>query len=179
MWKTALFGMTVVLAIAGTQASYADDRWHDGFGHERLHLTAEDRSALLDARIAALKAGLRLTATQQPNWPAFEQALRNFAKLRSDRMQARSSEPPPGDPIERLDRRATALSQAGAALKQLADTAKPLYQSLDDGQKQRFIILAHFLRRHRHHHRMGFLERGARERSGGDGGDRSWLRENR
>jgi zinc resistance-associated protein len=175
MWKTALIGMTVVLAIARTQASHADDRSHDGFGQERYQLTAEDRSALLDARIAALKAGLRLTVNQQANWPAFEQALRNVAKVRFDRMQARRSEVPSGDPIDRLDRRATALSQVGATLKQLADTAKPLYQSLDDAQKQRFAILTHFLRPHRHHHRMASMDGGSRERLGGDdAGDRSW-----
>ena len=34
--------------------------------------SAEDISAFADARIAALKAGLRLTPDQDKNWPAFE-----------------------------------------------------------------------------------------------------------
>jgi hypothetical protein len=37
------------------------------------------RSAFLDARIAALKAGVRLTPSQEATWPAFEQAVRNMA----------------------------------------------------------------------------------------------------
>src|SRR5271157_1581663 len=106
MWKTALIG-TTVLAIAGSTLSYAQERSRDGLGREHQQLTAEDRSAFLDARIAALKAGLRLNASQQANWPAFEQAVRNIAKVRSDRMQARRTETAPDDPVERLERRAT------------------------------------------------------------------------
>ena len=50
----------------------------------------EDLGAFTDARVAALKAGLRLTPEQEKNWPAFEQAYRNLAKLRTDRFAARS-----------------------------------------------------------------------------------------
>ena len=45
----------------------------------------------------------------------------------------------------RLQRLADALTVRGAALKRLADTLAPLYQSLDDGQKRRFTILARFM----------------------------------
>jgi hypothetical protein len=34
------------------------------------------------------------------------------------------------------------MSERGAALKQIADAAAPLYQSLDEGQKHRFTVLA-------------------------------------
>jgi hypothetical protein len=49
------------------------------------------------------------------------------------------------DPVVRLQRLADAFSLRGAALKRLADTLAPLYQSLDDGQKRHFTILARFL----------------------------------
>jgi zinc resistance-associated protein len=38
--------------------------------------------AFTEARIAALKAGLPLTLDQENNWPQFEQAIRDLAKLR-------------------------------------------------------------------------------------------------
>ena len=46
--------------------------------------------AFTDARVAAIKAGLRLTPEQEKNWPAFEAAYRNLAKLRTDRVAARA-----------------------------------------------------------------------------------------
>ena len=46
----------------------------------------EDRTALTDAHIAALKVGLKLTAAQEKNWPALEAALRDVAKARAARV---------------------------------------------------------------------------------------------
>ena len=103
----------------------------------------EDRAAFADARIAALHAGLRLNADQGKNWPAFEQALRELTQLRADRFVR--DQQPSSDPVMRLQRLADALTVRGAALKRLADTLAPLYQSLDDGQKRRFTILARFM----------------------------------
>src|SRR5262249_42211130 len=47
-------------------------------------LSAEDVGAFADARIASLKAGLKLTAEQEKNWPAVEAAMRDLAKERAD-----------------------------------------------------------------------------------------------
>jgi hypothetical protein len=79
-----------------------------------------------------------LTPEQARNWPAFEQAARDFGKLRMDRRTATRGAQSSADPVERLRRRATAMSDTGAALKKLADATEPLYKSLDDNQKQRF-----------------------------------------
>jgi hypothetical protein len=46
-------------------------------------------------------------------------------------------------PVDRLDRMASRLTQAGAALQKVADAAKPLYASHDDSQKRVFGFLAH------------------------------------
>jgi len=156
MWRAILAAMTALMLI-GTVSVWAQQRPAPGPGPEAQYphreLTPEDRRAFLDARIAALKAGLELTPDQEKNWPTFEQAIRSFAKLRVDHREAMRTATPPADPIERLRRRGEAMTSTGAALKQLADTAQPLYQSLDDGQKRRFQILARHLRPHwRHHH---------------------------
>ncbi len=133
--------------------------WHRWSGRgegERHRLSADDMRAFADARIAALHAGLALRPDQEKNWPPFEQALRAAAKDRIDRVQARQAagegtQPQASDPVERLKRVADAMSRRGAVLKQIADTAAPLYQSLDDGQKNRFRMLARF-----GHHRHGW-----------------------
>ena len=55
-----------------------------------------------EARLAALRAGLALSAEQEKNWPAFEQAARDFGKLRLDRMDAMRGAQPSNDPVERM-----------------------------------------------------------------------------
>jgi zinc resistance-associated protein len=149
MWKTLTAG-TAVLAIAGASLAYAQ-KGPDG--SERAHRwrpSAEDIGALADAKIAAIHAGLKLTAEQEKSWPAVEAALRDLSKQRSDRFAARASadKPAPKDPIERLALRADMMTQTGAALKKLADAADPLYKSLDEGQKHRLMILARLEGRH-------------------------------
>jgi hypothetical protein len=44
------------------------------------------------------------------------------------------------------------MAKTSAALKRVADAGAPLYQSLDDAQKNRFKILARMLRPHHRHH---------------------------
>jgi zinc resistance-associated protein len=160
MWKKAVVG-AAALMIAGSMVVYAQQRAGGpggGFGDQgRWRLSVEDMSAFADARIAALHAGLKLNADQEKSWPAFEQALRDFAKMRTERFAAARAEQQPAaspverNPIERLQRRADAMTTRGTALKHLADSATPLYQSLDDAQKHRFAMLARFMRPHPDH----------------------------
>lgn len=112
---------------------------------------AENASAMSDARIAALKAGLRMNADQEKLWPALETALRASAQLRLDhrleKREERAERRGPGmrpgdrDPVAGLSERADDLLARGEAMKKLADAAGPLYQSLDDSQKHRFNLL--------------------------------------
>jgi hypothetical protein len=134
-----------VLAIAGSTAVYAQHRHWDR-GHMRM--SAEDRAAFADARIAAVHAGLKLTAEQEKLWPPVETAVKEFAKLRIDRANARmnpprddASQPKPDDPVSRLRERADTMATSAAAMKKIADAADPLYKTLDDGQKRRLAKL--------------------------------------
>lgn len=156
MWKAILAG-TAAVAIAGTSLVYAQQR-PDGSA-ARARPSQADVAAFTDARIAALKAGLQLTAEQEKAWPGFEAALRDIAKARMERRLARQSEPRPTDPVERMHRQAEELTTAGTSLKRLADAQAPLYASLDEGQKQRFQMLSRILApRH-----MRFADRGGRD----------------
>jgi hypothetical protein len=133
-----------VLAIAGSTAVYAQHR-HWGYGHMRM--SPEDRAAYADARIAAVHAGLKLTADQEKLWPPIEAAVREFAKLRIDRANARMNTPnddssqKPDDPVSRLRERADTMATTAAAMKKIAEAADPLYKTLDDGQKRRLAVL--------------------------------------
>jgi LTXXQ motif family protein len=176
------------LAIAGSTAVYAQHQRHWFQGHMRMD--PADRAALTDARIAAVHAGLKLTADQEKLWPPVEAAVRDFAKLRIDRANARMNAKPddtqgqqkPDDPVARLRERAETMGATAAAMKKIADAADPLYKTLDDGQKRRLAFLTHMGRfggeggwRHRHFERGmdrddGGRDRGFdRDRDGGSG----------
>ena len=135
-----------VLSIAGSGAVYAQFHrpWMEHFRHVRMN--PEDRAAFVDARIAAVHAGLKLSADQEKLWPPVEAAVREFAKLRIDRANARMNAAPgaadkPEDPVARLRQQAEDMGASSAALKKIADAADPLYKTLDEGQKRRLAVL--------------------------------------
>jgi hypothetical protein len=142
MWKPIAASAAAVL-IAGSSLVYAQNR-PGREGPQARRPSVEDLRAYGEARLAALKAGLALTAEQERNWPAFEQAARDFAKLRVDRANASANTQPSGDtnPAERMNRRATSMIETGNALKKLGDATAPLYNSLDESQKRRFAVLS-------------------------------------
>jgi hypothetical protein len=150
MKKFVLAGVAA-LAIAGSTVVYAQ---HRPWFYEHMRMSPEDRAAFTDARIAAVHAGLKLTPDQEKLWPPLEAAVRDFAKLRIDRANARMNAKPddssdaqkPDDPVAHLRERADNMVASGAALKKIADAADPLYKTLDDGQKRRLKILTHMER---------------------------------
>ncbi|MGY3457185.1 hypothetical protein ACVWW5_002635 [Bradyrhizobium sp. LM3.4] len=135
------------LSIAGSGAVYA--QYHRPWMHEHMRhmrMNPEDRAAFVDARIAAVHAGLKLSADQEKLWPPVESAVRDFAKLRIDRANARMNAGPgdagkdankdadkPEDPIARLRQRAEDMGTSSAALKKIADAADPLYKTTGRG----------------------------------------------
>jgi hypothetical protein len=146
--KKVLLAGVAALAIAGSTVVYAQHRpWFHN--HERM--SPEDRAAFTDARIAAVHAGLKLTPDQEKLWPPVETAVRDFAKLRMDRANARMNAQrddskdaqQSDDPVARLRERADNMTATAAALKKIADAADPLYKTLDEGQKRRLRILTH------------------------------------
>jgi zinc resistance-associated protein len=152
MWKALFVGVAAVV-IAGSSLVFAQQPAAPDAAQQqrndearRWRPTAEDLAALVDARVAALKTGLKLTPEQERHWPAVETAIRTFANERLARVAERRAQPReqrrPADPIERLRRRAEVMSSTAAGLRGLADAAEPLYRSLDDGQKRRFTMLA-------------------------------------
>lgn len=172
--KKLLLAGAAVAVIAGSTAVYAQ---HRPWMHHQIRMNPEDRAAFVDARIAAVKAGLKLTPDQEKLWPAVEASVRDFAKLRIDRANARMEErkarensaqgDTPANPVERLQQRAENMAATAAALKKIATAADPLYKTLDNGQKRRLAVLTHM------GHRFGgegWRHRGSRPSEDGPGG---------
>ena len=183
MKKFAIAGIAA-LAIAGSTAVYAQ---HRPWFHDHSRMSSEDRAAFTDARIAAVKAGLKLTPDQEKLWPPVEAAVRDLAKLRIDRANARMNARRDdsqdaqkqesqnlGDPVARLRERADTMVATAAAMKKIADAADPLYKTLDDGQKRRLAILTHMGGRFgggwRHHGFKRGMDRDDGDRGGGPRG---------
>jgi LTXXQ motif family protein len=162
-------------------AQAASDESSGSMGMDRMKDWAADREALLDAELAGLKAGLKLTPDQDKLWPPFEAAVREAAKLRMDQMTSmmdrmekmremmrsmRENEDskdmdaagPALSPVDRLQAIGRRMSERGAAIQKVADAAQPLYASLDDSQKRRFVMLGRAMLMMGHgHHGMGMM----------------------
>ena len=147
MWKALIAG-TSMLTIAGSTLASAQQPSPAERSHH-AQLTADDIAAFTDARIAAIKTALKLTPTQEKNWPAVEQTLRDISKERFAQREARAAAGQRTDATERLRDRADALTTRASALRRLADAEKPLYQSLDEAQKRRFGMAFRFAARRR------------------------------
>jgi hypothetical protein len=146
MLKTFLVALAAVaLSCAGVaQARNAEkaqtEDQDDAFARPR-RMSSEDMAAFSQARVAALKAGLQLKPEQEKSWPALETALSDAAKARIANMEEWRDKAPATfdtDPIGALQRRALNMSARAGAFEKIGAAAKPLYDSLDEGQKRRF-----------------------------------------
>lgn len=125
-----------------------------------------DRSALVDARIAALRAGLRLTPEQEPLFAPVEDALRARAAAMEERraamrerMAERTAEraDAPGgerprermrgradgdvDFMQRLERYSTAAQARATQTAAVTDALRPLWDTLDASQQALLPVL--------------------------------------
>ena len=114
-----------------------------------------DLNALTDARITIVKTTLQLTPEQDQLWPPIEQAIRQRAKDRQERIEGFVTRTTEGraqsgpvealqnrNPVEFMQRRAENMQQRAADLKKLADAWQPLYQTMTQDQKRRMAALA-------------------------------------
>jgi hypothetical protein len=145
--------MAATALVAGSFASAA-------FGQQPRASRDEDRPtanqliAQDEARLARLKADLRLKQDQEGDWTRFETALRDLSKQRAERFVAWWDEnakfaadrradkkngeaPKPMTLSEGLRMRAEIMERQATELKKIADATEPLFSKLDDGQKRR------------------------------------------
>jgi hypothetical protein len=158
MWKPVI-AATAALALVGSTLVFAQQQGGGNRGGHHRQVNPDRYVKRATARIAAIKAGLELTADQQQTWGPYQQALQDLVQYRAQRMQARlarqqqasqqgNAQPAKkggGDPFARLSRRADAMTQSAPLVKKMADAGEPFYQSLSDAQKGRFKMLTRLL----------------------------------
>jgi hypothetical protein len=100
----------------------------------------ETMQRMLDGRLAAARAALRLSEAQLRLWAPIEELVKQGHADRMKRMQEwreragqRGAAPPPLP--DRLDRMSQTMAERAARMKALADAMKPLYATLSDEQK--------------------------------------------
>jgi hypothetical protein len=137
--RKALCLLTAAALVAGTAltgSAVAQDR------SRHPELTANQTADQIDARIARMRADLRLTPDQEKNWAGFETAMRDIGKKRTDHEIAPRADPAEQkgsvDIIEQMRTGADSMTQRAADQKKLADAAQPLFASLNEQQKKRF-----------------------------------------
>jgi hypothetical protein len=139
---------------------------------ERSASTISQSTDRAEARIAILKADLRLSSDQAQHWASLESALRDIVAKRAkssaasnDLQTGRASSNAPVAPdtsitedekeqgarlerdarkarlddIDEMRREADAYTVQAADLRQIADAAQPLYDTLDDRQRHRLV----------------------------------------
>jgi hypothetical protein len=108
---------------------------------------AEDHATLVEARVAALKAGLKLTPAQEKHWDPLEKVLREVVAARSARRKsflAQAAEFHAKDEVvQGMTLVGKNLVARGEELQKVAAAATPLFDSLDAAQKHRFALLLH------------------------------------
>jgi hypothetical protein len=99
--------------------------------------TEEDARAVLNARLAALKAVIALTPQQEPLWAPVETAIRDIVRDAANRRAQRFAAAPPAHFLDVLGAIADAEAVRGRDLRRFVDAAKPLVNALTDAQRRR------------------------------------------
>jgi hypothetical protein len=151
-WILASVAAAALAGAGVTQYAFAAGESPTGGMTEPHHgPSPEIRAALFEARIAGMKAALKLTPEQEKAWAPFETAVRTAQKDHMDAQKEMRDHFEKGErvsPIEHLTAMSDHLAKASAELKQVADAAAPLYGALDDTQKQEFGALLRTLPEH-------------------------------
>ena len=123
MWKAALAG---ALALAATEISLpATPAYATDVGAVR-QTEPRGKRLLSESQIIRFKTALRLDREQERYWPAVATALRG---LRREASQDAGL-------VRQLADRATEIAVEALGLRRLMSAAMPLYERLDDSQKQ-------------------------------------------
>ena len=135
--KRTLFGALAAAALSASAAAQSDQQ------PTHAELVRHWAEASLDAQLKSMKTSLRLTAEQEKDWGPFESAVRDGGKARVLALQKEQSDNL--SPMDRNLAKADRLAQSQASLETMVEAAKPLYASLDDAQKHKFIALGRML----------------------------------
>jgi zinc resistance-associated protein len=138
--KRILLATLSAAILSASAAAQSDQQPTQPTHAEQVQHWAE---AGLDTQLKTMKTSLKLTADQETNWGPFEAAVKEGGKARVIDLQKEQS--PDLSPMDRNQAKADRLAESQANLQKMVEAAKPLYASLDDAQKHKFITLGRML----------------------------------
>jgi hypothetical protein len=136
----ALLATTGTFALAQAQGQGAPPAGQEqGRQDTRRGLSQDEFNRLVDSRIAAIKAGLKLSADQDRLWAPVETAIRanaterysRFQQRRETRDQRRSM-----DFMQRLEQRGTMMTENAQRTSAVATALRPLWDTFSEDQKR-------------------------------------------
>jgi hypothetical protein len=133
----------------------------------RQGMSQDDFNRFVDARIAAIKTGLKLTADQERLWPPVEDAIRRNAGERFTRFEQRRAardQRQSMDFMQQLETRGTMMTENAQRASALATAMRPLWNTFSEDQKR---IAPRLMRSAMGE---GWRERGGRRGGRGHGG---------
>jgi hypothetical protein len=146
MKKIATLALAALLAGSGTYALAQPAPVSDtpaasqdqGRQDRRPRLSQDDFNRLVDARIASIKAGLKLNADQERLWAPVETAIRTSAGERFTRMQERPGrdERRSMDFMQRLERRSAMVTDRAQRSTAVTTALRPLWDTFTEDQKR-------------------------------------------
>ena len=143
--KRTLLGMLAATVLSVSAAAQSDQQPPTQSDQKPTHaeLAQHWAEAALDTQLKGMKASLGLTADQEKDWDPFEAAVRDAAKARLLALQKEQS----GSlsPMDRNLAKADRIGQGQANLEKIVEAARPLYASLDETHKHKFIALGRTL----------------------------------
>ena len=135
--KRTFLGTLAAAALSASAAAQSDQQ------PTHAELVQHWAEASLDAQLKSMKTSLKLTADQEKDWGSFESAVRDGGKERVLALQKEQRSDL--SPMDRNLAKADRLAESQANLEKMVEAAKPLYASLDDTQKHKFIALGRML----------------------------------
>ena len=140
-----LLVMVAAVAFCGSAAAQSDQPPPAQSDQQPTHEEKVQHwaEAAVDTQLKSMKAGLGIKADQETDWGAFEAAVRDAAKARVLALQKEQSSDL--SPMDRNLAKANRIAQGQTNLEKIVDAAKPLYDSLDETSKHKFITLGRTL----------------------------------
>ena len=143
--KRTLLAMLAAVALSASAFAQSDQQPPAPSDQKPTHAELAQRwaEAALDTQLKGMKASLGLTADREKDWDSFEAAVRDAAKARVLALQKEQSSGL--SPMDRNLAKADRIGQGQANLETIVEAARPLYASLDNAHKQKFIALGRTL----------------------------------
>ena len=106
--------------------------------NRRPRMSQDDFNRLVDARIASIKAGLKLSADQERLWAPVETAIRTSATERFSRFEQRPTreQRQSMDFMQRLERRSTVMTEGAQRSAAVTTALRPLWDTFSEDQKR-------------------------------------------